>query len=86
MLLVCPSRNRLFASVPRTARRGFTLIELLTAIALVAILTTFAVGGIRGAKERANITRAKADLAALVTALEEYKRIYGDYPDRKSVV
>jgi len=60
--------------------RGFTLIELLTVIAVIAILATFAVGAIRGAKERANIARARSELAALVTALEEFKRFYGDYP------
>jgi prepilin-type N-terminal cleavage/methylation domain-containing protein len=62
------------------SRRGFTLVELLTAIAVVAILTSIAIGAVRGAKERANIARARGDLAALVTALEEFKRLYGDYP------
>lgn len=82
-----PSRRRLSvlphgpACLSRTPRAaGFTLLELLTAVAVIAILTTFAVGAIRGAKERANIARARADLAALVTALEEYRRHYGDYP------
>jgi hypothetical protein len=35
---------------------------------------------VRGAKQRANIERARGELAALVTALENYKRHYGDYP------
>lgn len=61
-------------------QRGFTLIEVLTAIAVVAILTSISIGAVRGAKERANIARARSDLAALVTALEEFKRLYGDYP------
>lgn len=59
---------------------GFTLVELLTSIAVIAILGTFAIGAVRGAKERGNIARARADLAAFSTALEEFKRIYGDYP------
>lgn len=59
---------------------AFTLIELLTVIAVIAILTTIGLGAIRGAKERANIARARTELAALVTALEEFKRLYGDYP------
>ena len=59
---------------------GFTLLELLTAIAVIAILTTIAIGSVRGAKERANIARARGELAALVTALEDFKRMYGDYP------
>ncbi len=64
----------------RRGGRGFTLVELLTSIAVIAILSAFTVGAVRGAKERSNIARARADLAALSTALEEFKRIYGDYP------
>ena len=66
---------------PAVERNGaFTLLELLTVVAVIAILATFAVGAVRGAKERANIARARSELAALVTALEEFKRRYGDYP------
>ena len=69
-------------SLARSHRRpcAFTLVELLTVIAVVAILSTIAIGTIRGAKERGNIARARAELAALVAALEEFKRLYGDYP------
>jgi prepilin-type N-terminal cleavage/methylation domain-containing protein len=59
---------------------AFTLIELLTVIAVIAILTTISIGAVRGARERANISRARTELAALATALEEFKRLYGDYP------
>lgn len=76
-----PAPCRPHRAPPRSSgRRGFTLIELLTAIAVIAILATFAVGAVRGAKERANIARARSELAALVAALEEFKRLYGDYP------
>jgi prepilin-type N-terminal cleavage/methylation domain-containing protein len=64
----------------RVARRGFTLVELLTVIAVLAILVSVGIGAVRGARERANIARARAELVALVAALEEYKRLYGDYP------
>lgn len=60
--------------------RGFTLVELLTVIAVLAILTAFSLGAVRGARNRASLARARADLAAFATALEEYKRLYGDYP------
>jgi prepilin-type N-terminal cleavage/methylation domain-containing protein len=63
-----------------TSSRGFTLLELLTVITVVGILATISIGAIRGAKERTNIARARAELAALVTALEHFKRLYGDYP------
>ena len=59
---------------------GVSLIELLTVIAVIGILCTFTISAVRGAKERANHGRARAELAALVTALEEFKRLYGDYP------
>ncbi|MBL9186400.1 MAG: prepilin-type N-terminal cleavage/methylation domain-containing protein [Opitutaceae bacterium] len=82
-----PSRRCTSAPLPRAglrpvswSRGAFTLIELLTVVAVIAILATFAVGAVRGAKERANIARARSELAALVTALEEFKRRYGDYP------
>ena len=73
--------RRTFVSVrQRFGASGFTLIELLTAIAVIAILSSFTIGSVRAAKTRANIARARADLAAFVTALEDYKRYYGDYP------
>lgn len=66
---------------PRARKnKGVTLVELLTVMAIVALLATIAVGTIRGVKQRANIARAKSDLAALATALEGYKRHYGEYP------
>jgi len=60
--------------------RAFTLVELLTVMAIIAILVSIGIGAVRGASQRAAIARGKADLAALATALEEFKRHYGDYP------
>lgn len=70
----------LFARQRHRRFTAFTLLELLAAMALIAILSAIAIGGIRSAKQRAAITRARAELAALATALEEFKRFYGDYP------
>ncbi len=71
---------------PRVAPRyragapGFTLLEVLTSIAVIAILVTISIGAIRGVVERSKIARTRGELAALVTALEQFRRLYGDYP------
>lgn len=49
-------------------------------MAIIGVLSAISIGAIRGAKQRANLARARSDLAGLVTALEEFKRLYGDYP------
>jgi len=60
--------------------RAFTLVEVLTVIAILAILMSAAVGGGRWAFRRAYTARAQAELSALASALESYKRQHGDYP------
>ncbi len=65
---------------PPRRSHAFTLIELLTVIAIVAILIAISLGAISGVKERASLVRARSELAALAAALEDYKRLYGDYP------
>lgn len=64
----------------RVASRGVTLLELMTVMIVIAVLISFALGMIRSASQRAQIARARADLAALADALERYKAYYGDYP------
>lgn len=59
---------------------GFTLLELLTVIAIVAVLTSIVIGVGRRASESGKIARTKAELAAIATGLEGYKRQYGSYP------
>ena len=68
------------AAHPSCRPSGFTLLELLTALGVIALLATLAVGAARGTKERSNVARARAELAALASALEEFKRLHGDYP------
>ena len=80
MQLVRPGRRRTPIPACDAAGGGFTLIELLTVVAVLAILASISIGAVRGARERANIARARAELVALVSALEEFKRLYGDYP------
>jgi len=61
-------------------RAAFTLIELLVTITVIALLVGISIGAVAGAKQRTSIARARSELATLATALEEFKRIYGDYP------
>lgn len=60
-------------------QRGFTLIELLMSIALIAILSTFALGGLDTARGRSNDAKTKSQLNGLRTAAQSYNTTYGDF-------
>src|SRR3990167_10302283 len=49
---------------------GFTLIELLVVIAIIGILASFAIASFSSAQAKARDSRRKADLDAIVKALE----------------
>src|SRR4051812_41539921 len=63
------------------SRAAFSLIELIGVILVIGVLASIAIGGIGAARQRANVTRARGELSALASALESYKRLYGDYPE-----
>ncbi len=64
----------------RTSNSGFTLIELLMVIAVIMILAGITFGISRGVQNAKNRSVAKAELAVLAQALEQFKLRYGDYP------
>ncbi len=59
--------------------RAFTLIELLVSVAIIAILAAIAVPNFLEAQTRAKVSRVKADLRTLATAIEAYYVDYNRY-------
>ena len=59
---------------------GFTLIELLMVISVILILAGITFGISRGVQNAQARAKAKAELATISQALEQFKSRYGDYP------
>ncbi len=64
----------------KTSARSFTLMELLVAMAIIVILAGMAVGGAQMARKRGAVTKVKAAIAALETAIDMYEMDIGEYP------
>ena len=59
---------------------GFTLIELLIVVAIIAILAAIAIPNFLEAQTRSKVSRVKADMRTLATALESYAVDTNCYP------
>jgi prepilin-type N-terminal cleavage/methylation domain-containing protein len=62
-------------------RKGFTLIELLIVVAIIAILAAIAIPNFLEAQVRSKVSRAKADMRSIATALESYFVDNNHYPN-----
>ncbi|MEY2906775.1 MAG: PilD-dependent protein PddA [Verrucomicrobiota bacterium] len=65
---------------------GFTLIELLIVITIIAILAGLVLSTAGYVQKKGARSRAEAEIAAMGTALENYKADFGDYPTGSSSV
>jgi type II secretion system protein G len=63
-----------------TQRSAFTLIELLIVVAIIAILAAIAVPNFLEAQTRSKVSRARADMRSLGTAIESYRIDNNSYP------
>lgn len=65
----------------KTLRQAFTLIELLIVVAIIAILAAIAVPNFLEAQVRSKVSRAKADMRSIATAIESYAVDNNHYPN-----
>jgi len=59
---------------------GFTLIELLIVVAIIGIIAGIAIPNFLGARTKARVTRAFADMHAIADAIESYYLDNATYP------
>lgn len=66
----------------RSARAGFTLMELMIVIAILGLLMAFLVPTIWNAYEKAQVSKAKAELLRIKTAINGFNIDTNMYPAR----
>lgn len=64
-----------------SAQAGFTLIEIMVVVLILGLLAALVVPKIVGRTDEARVTRAKADIKAIESALNLFKIDNGFYPN-----
>lgn len=64
----------------RTNEDGFTLVEVMVTLVIIGLLTTFVVLNVLPAQGKAQVQKARGDIAAIETALEMYALDMNNYP------
>jgi len=64
----------------KTNHPGFTLIEILIVVAIIGILAAIAVPNFNNALIKAKVTRVKADMTSIATAIDMYGIDYKGFP------
>ncbi len=57
----------------RRDEAGFTLVELMVVIVIIGLLATVVLINVLPSQDRAMVTKAKADIATLSSAMEQYR-------------
>ncbi len=60
--------------------KGFTLIELMVVISIIGLLSSIVLASLKDARDKANVTKFRAEVMQMVNALELYKNDNGKYP------
>ena len=66
---------------PRPHFRGFSLIEVMVVVVIIALLAGAVGFSVSGFTDRGRITKAKADLSTISSAVKSYYGDHGRYPD-----
>jgi general secretion pathway protein G len=69
-----------FTLLRRSAEHGFTLVELMVVIVIIGLLATIVAINVIPAGNTARVEKAKADIATLEQALEQYRLDNLTYP------
>jgi general secretion pathway protein G len=72
--------ERGFTPLRRSAENGFTLVELMVVIVIIGLLATIVAINVIPATDTARVEKAKADIATIEQALEQYRLDNLTYP------